>query len=54
MNGEILNIKEDGLGVILAEDGNRYFFTNSFFCIGFLILLIFNIMKIFAYLKIEK
>ncbi|CAM3979954.1 DUF996 domain-containing protein [Arcobacter cloacae] len=29
MNGEILNIKEDGSGVILAEDGNRYSFTQE-------------------------
>lgn len=29
MNGEILNIKEDGTGIILAEDGNRYSFTQE-------------------------
>lgn len=29
MNGEILNIKEDNCGVILADDGNRYTFTKE-------------------------
>lgn len=29
MNGEILNIKEDGTGIILAEDGNRYPYTHD-------------------------
>lgn len=29
MNGEILNTKEDGTGIILAEDGNRYPYTQD-------------------------